>query len=408
MISPVINDLTITKRSYLFVLPWSLDHVGGVNQVVINLAHEMRSEGSLQPIVLITDWQAPSPIFGESHGIRTVRWRIRGIRPDMGLKERLAFSLWESRFRHDFLNFCRTFNVSVVNPHYVGPSSLTIERVVSKIDSRIPVLFSFHGSDIATIDSEPLTVKLLWQETLSRRQSAIACSKDLQRRIREALGDNIQPHVVYNGINVETFWASAQDRGSAGKEKIILNVGKFEHKKGQDILIQAFANIAADYPDTRLVLLGATDRELPALKKLCEIKEVAERVSFFPDVPHSRIADFYNNATIFVLPSRQEALGLVLLEAGAFALPVIASKVGGIPEVITDGVTGRLVTAEHVEELACCLKSLLDSPDTSKRMGERLHQHVKENFSWRLAMQKYLDLSRRLSKDSDLNLETTG
>ena len=82
----------------------------------------------------------------------------------------------------------------------------------------------------------------------------------------------------------------------------------------------------------------------------------------------------------------------MLLEAGAFGLPVVASRVGGIPEILTDGITGRLVAPDDPAELALCLRSLLDSPAASQEIGARLRQHVLSNFTWNVAHEKYVTL----------------
>jgi glycosyltransferase involved in cell wall biosynthesis len=90
-----------------------------------------------------------------------------------------------------------------------------------------------------------------------------------------------------------------------------------------------------------------------------------------------------------VLPSRKESFGIVLLEAGAFGVPVIASRVGGIPEIIEDGITGLLVPAEDAVALAECMTSVLSSTDFAESMGARLRQHVEANFAWSSALEKY-------------------
>jgi len=85
----------------------------------------------------------------------------------------------------------------------------------------------------------------------------------------------------------------------------------------------------------------------------------------------------------------------VLLEAGSFGLPVVASSVGGIPELLTDGVTGRLFHPDNRAELSLCLRALLDSPEIAKQMGARLREYVLSNFTWSVAHEKYAALIRQ-------------
>ena len=381
--------------AYLFILPWSLRHLGGVNQVVINLAKEMKSSGTFEPIVLVTDWNAVSPIWEEVHGLKVIRWRIRPFNPSTSKKERLAFWLWKLRFYPLFSQFCREYRVAAINQHYAGPTAFTLEQFVKTCNAHpIPLLISFHGSDVTSLECASTTEIARWRSLLPKVKGVVVCSEDLGKRVVKVFGNEVVPRVIHNGLDAEAFVASTQASKIPGR-RLILNVAKFEEKKGQDVLIKAFAAIANRYPDVALVLVGSTDKALTGLKEMCVGKGIEGRVHFFPDIPHEQVADHFWQATIFALPSRQEPFGLVLLEAGAFGLPVVASRVGGIPEILTDGVTARLVTPNNPEELAVCLRSLLDFPIEAQEMGGRLRQRVLSSFTWTAACEKYTALLRR-------------
>ncbi len=91
---------------------------------------------------------------------------------------------------------------------------------------------------------------------------------------------------------------------------------------------------------------------------------------------------------IFVLPSRNEAFGIVILEAGAFGVTVIAANVGGNPEILIHGKTGKLCASENIHSFADELRSILASSEVRKNLGENLRKHVLENFSWQRTYQK--------------------
>ncbi len=379
------------RSTYLFVLPWSVSHLGGVNQVVINLAQEMIKSGAFDPLILICDWNAHDPIREEIQGLATVRWRIRSYQSAMSWKERLAYIFWERRFRRRFANFCRVNRVAAINPHYPGPTSLALERVVTSLGLKIPLLLSFHGADLATIQNAKPGEITRWRDALPRVHRVIACSRDLANNIASTLGNDLPIQVVHNGLD------SAKFRSLSGvpvvmEGRMILNVAKFEDKKGQDVLIRAFATIANDFPDVKLVLVGSTDSKLEPLRDLCVQLKIDRRVLFFPDTPHHQVVEFFRRASLFVLPSRQEPFGIVLLEAGAFGLPVIASRIGGIPEIVEHGITGRLVPVEDTEALADCMAAVLRSSECAELMGARLRQHVEGNFAWSSALEKYCAL----------------
>lgn len=376
---------------YLFVLPWSIDHLGGVNQVVINLAREMVKFGSFEPIVLIADWDAIIPIWEEVQGLKTVRWRIRPYRTNMGIRERLAFYLWERRFRPAFKRFCREYRVAAINPHYPGPSAITLDRNIMPFDGyRIPLVISFHGADLNGIACAPGIEIARWRQLLLRTE-VVVCSNDLGKKVANVFGKEVVPHVIHNGLDAAAFVATSRTI-RVPDQRSILNVAKFEEKKGQNVLVEAFAALASDYADVDLLLVGATDKALTSLRELCVAKGIESRVHIFSDIPHNQVADYFRRATIFALPSRQEPFGIVILEAGAFGLPVVASRVGGIPEILTDGVTGLLVAPDNPAELARGLRSLLDAPGTAQKMGASLHQTVLSKFTWTVACKKYVAL----------------
>ncbi|PPI84717.1 hypothetical protein KEHDKFFH_08420 [Marinobacter maroccanus] len=382
----------VGEHTYLFVLPWSIDQIGGVNQVVINLAREMAKARDFFPIVLINDWNAINPVREVVQGLTTVRWRVRSYRKDMGLKEKLAYFLWEAKFYRDFHKFCIDHKVIAINPHFPGPPIFALERVVKKFETAIPFIVSFHGSDVTAIASAGEDELKQWKMLLADpNHQAVACSNDLGRKLVEALGNEVLPVVAHNGLDVGEF-SSAEKKSQPSSDRVVLNVARFEQKKGQDVLIEAFAHIAAEYESVKLVLVGATDKMLPELRALCVRKGIERCVEFYPDVSHEYISDFYKGAAIFCLPSRVEPFGIVILEAASFGVPVVASRIGGIPEILTDGVNGVLVSPDDQCELADAIRSLLDDPITAKEMGKRLTQHVSTHFSWRNAYEKYVDI----------------
>lgn len=375
----------------LFVLPWSLQHLGGVNQVVINLARQMASQGSFEPVVLVTDWDAPEPVWETVHGLRTVRWRVRGPQAGGNLKQRIASFVWRRRFAPAFKAFCRDHKVSVINSHYPTEAALTLDVMCRTFVPTPKTIVSFHGADVTALQASSPVILDTWREFLNRAHGVVVCSSALGRRVQQTF--DIVPTVIHNGIDSAAFIDMA-GLPSLAPRRILLSVGKFEAKKGQDVLVRAFAAINDDYADLDLMLVGATDKTLQPLRQLCVQLGIQHRVHFRPDMQHHDVARCFARASIFALPSRQEPFGIVLLEAGCMALPVVASAVGGVPEILEDGVTGRLVQPDEPDELALALRALLDDAESARAMGERLRAHVVRNFAWTNAHDLYVRLVR--------------
>lgn len=376
---------------YLFVLPWSLEHGGGVNQVVLNLAREMQRSGAFEPLLLVIDWNAPQPQWGETMGIPMLRWRVRQYQSPLGIKEGLVYRLWEVRFRPAFLRLCRSYGVAAVNVHYPVPATFALQRACAAAQPPLPLLLSFHGTDASSLQQCQPAQLAQWRALLLGAHSVVACSRALRVELMALFGDSVRPAIIHNGLDGEAFRALGGAPAQRG-ERIILSVGKFVGIKGQDVLINAFALLAADYPGTRLQLVGAAGDALAALRERVAQRGLADRVQFLVDLPHREVASCFSRAELFVLPSRRETFGIVLLEAGAFALPVVATRVGGIPEVVGEGETARLVPADDETALADAMRALLDAPEAARAMGARLQRHAQANFSWRSGCAAYAAL----------------
>jgi glycosyltransferase involved in cell wall biosynthesis len=386
---------------YVFVLPWSLSGVGGVNQVVINLAREMQKQGHFQPLILITDWDAAEPAPGSEFGLPTLRWRVRAYRSGMNLKERLAYWLWERRFRAQLEQLCRDRRVAAINVHYPGASALALQRCIAAMAQPVPLILSFHGADLGALRRAPPAEQALWAAALPRADALVTCSRDLRRQLLDICGEQLNVSVIHNGLDAAGFAAMASVAPEPARAaRTILNVAKFEHKKGQDVLLDAFATLVADFPDLTLVLAGASEHALPELERQAARLGVSGRVRLLRDVPHTAVAQLFAGATVFALPSRQEPFGIVLLEAGACGLPVVASAVGGVPEILEDGITAHLVPPDDAARLAQALRTVLDDPGGAQAMGARLREHVRSHFSWRASTAGYAALLPDVSLSS--------
>lgn len=148
--------------------------------------------------------------------------------------------------------------------------------------------------------------------------------------------------------------------------------------KGLDVLIRAFVRIANEFPESVLVLIGAGE-DRGRLTALAHMHHIESRVHFAGHVQNA--ARILSALDVFAFPSHSEALGYALLEAGQSSLPVAASRVGGIPEIVTDGVSGLLTPAGDDALLAESLRTLLSDSELRVRFGQALHNRVLTEFS---------------------------
>lgn len=193
--------------------------------------------------------------------------------------------------------------------------------------------------------------------------------------------------VIRNGIEEFEMLPRETARHELGvHEEDMLLVGvmaELHHVKGLDVLLRAWSGFLGEHK-AHLVLIGEGD-ERASLETLADNLKITNSVSFKGFIDNSR--KMLRGLDIFVLPSRSEALSYVILEAGMAKLPVIATAVGGIPEIIEDGVTGISVSPEDEEMISLSLTLLAENVDLRKKLGNSLKEKVSIEFS----LQKMVD-----------------
>lgn len=387
-----------SRPGILFLLPWELHHPGGVNQVVINLFHQAQESENWCPLICASLWEFPVPEYSEVENRPTVYVRLRSPwnkrHPALGLISflvRLPSSLFMLRRILD------RDKITVVNAHYPTLSTLLFSILRAFRGSKSKLILSFHGQDIENALKSIGLEQWLWRSLLRSADAIVACSAALRQRVLMLAPDCDDKTVtIHNGLDAALFQAR-RDRNyrldaALVDRRYVLNVATFEHKKGQDVLIDAFHSIAEEFPDIALALVGGAGPTLVHLKDQAHKLGLDNRVFFYQDVPHTRIPTFLEHAKLFCLPSRIEPFGIVLLEAGLFAVPVIASRTGGVPEIIKNHENGRLVDPNDQVALAEMIRTLLLDENKAAMYGKQLRLDVMEHFTWTRAFHEYVQL----------------
>ena len=214
--------------------------------------------------------------------------------------------------------------------------------------------------------------------------------------------------VVYNGVDTELFKPNAnfqfppQIKDLEGK-RILLYVGHFGLRKGLFNLIRSMKFIRNEIPDVHLVCIGGVPAWLKGpdfwkiLSQEAEHQGVSQNVTFLNAVPNPELVDFYRSADLFVLPSYYETFSKVCVEAMACGKPVVATRSGGLPEVIKDGETGRLIPYGSVPQLASTAIELLSDGQKSRDMGEKARDRVVRMFTWGAVADKVTEVYREFA-----------
>lgn len=282
----------------------------------------------------------------------------------------------------------QAFKPDLVHVHYAGGFGLWGLRCGIK-----PLVVSVWGSDMIPFRPRWLGRKYL-RFLLNRATHITATSKFLyDTTVSICPGARQKLSVIPFGVEVPLTVAPP----AAGPVKICY-LKSHEWKYGPDILLHAMAEAKREIPDLTLWLAG--DGSLTAkLKNLVKKLTLDANVRFVGFIPPNQIPEFIQEHHLMVMPSRFEAFGVAALEASAGGRPVIASNVGGIPEVVRDGVTGILVEPNDRHKLAAAIIRLACDAKTRENMGNAGREFVKANYQWERSLDLMCELYERLIRE---------
>ena len=234
------------------------------------------------------------------------------------------------------------------------------------------VVTHFHAGDFDHYYEQQSNLgRCFIQSGLRRSHKLIAVSQATAQRLRQLLPD-ADIVMIPNGIKTQEFAPIVRERDGYVR---VLFVGGMSKLKGEGDLIRALALAAKRAPQLRISLLGHGAEGVAALCDECGIRS---HIEYLGPVPHAERAQFFRNADIFALPSYGEGMPMAVLEAMAAGLPVIATHVGGIPELITHGAEGFLIRPGDVQDLAERIVRLANDQNLRSQMGQLALKKVQQ------------------------------
>ena len=362
------------------VSPYDLAVPGGVNSHIHHLAEHFVARGHEVRLI------APASDVRNLSPLAIVVGRPRSI-PAGGSIARMAIS---PRLADPVRRVLAEEKFDVVHVHEPLVSFMTIQFLRF---SKAVNVGTFHAARESGARLYTYTRRLL-KHCFRRLDGKIAVS--------QAAAALIAPHfpgyynIIPNGVDVERF-AAAQPLPELGDGMVnILSVGRLETRKGQRFLLRAFADVKAQRPEARLVIVGGyNERQRRAYERWVAEHNLRD-VVFAGYVRDDELPRYHRSAQVFCAPNTgNESQGIILLEAMAAGCPVVASNIGGFAGVVTHGVEGLLVRPKDSEALAEALLQLVDNPDLRRSMGER-GRDAAQQYSWERVSQRVLSYYERL------------
>ena len=270
-------------------------------------------------------------------------------------------------FSFVFFGFFRGIfrDFDIIHAHYAAPQGFL--GLLLKYFKRRRLVITVHGSDITVLSKSPVFRPIL-RFVLKNADKIIAVSAFLKGEVERLGVPEGKIEVIYGGVTI-----SEDEKVFEPAGRVVTFVGSLVPQKGVDTLIESFKEV--DIKDTDLVIVG----DGPERKRLEALAADANDIQFLGR--REGLKNILTKSDVLVLPSREEGFGLVLLEAMALGVPVVATNVGGIPEILEDNVSGILVEKNNPEQLAGAIVKVLEDEEIRKTIIENGREKAKR-FTW--------------------------
>ncbi|MBB6096830.1 N-acetyl-alpha-D-glucosaminyl L-malate synthase BshA [Deinobacterium chartae] len=284
--------------------------------------------------------------------------------------------------------------IDLAHAHYAIPyaSSAILAR---EITGRTRVITTLHGTDVTLVGLDP-AFRHSTRHAIERSDAVTAVSHFLAEQTRDLFGTDKPIEVIHNMVDVERFRRNPDPayraRFAQPDERILVHISNFRAVKRTQDVVEVFARVASELP-ARLLMIG-DGPERPRAVELAQKRGVIGRTQFLGSFPG--VESVLGVSDLFLLPSSKESFGLVALEAMSCEVPVVASNIGGIPEVVIDGQTGCLLPLGDVDAMAHAALELLRDEARHRRMSAAARQRAVEVFHPRRILPRYLEAYRRL------------
>jgi glycosyltransferase involved in cell wall biosynthesis len=279
--------------------------------------------------------------------------------------------------------------ILVAQSPYEGVAAALAKKVAASFGMRVALVVESHGDfEVDLFLHRPIRAPRAYRVLMRRAASFSVWHADVLRVVSESTRAQLDRWAPGKSVcqfpawtDIEVFFSAGAD--GAKDDNLIMYAGVLTRRKGVHVLLDALAQINGNAAAARLSLVGKPEDRSHAqsLKEQVQRLGLNGSVMFQDHVPQQELAKRMARARVFVLPSLSEGLGRVVVEAMACGTPVIGSRVGGIPDMIEDGVTGFLVPAGDVEALANRIQWVLSHPGEAQEMGRRGREFASKCFS---------------------------
>jgi L-malate glycosyltransferase len=375
----------------LIVVPWDQEW-GGVASVVGNVAIQLQKRG--HHVWFLT------PDESQSLRVKVTKWNFPGyelnlrnpIVPERPVKSVIGFSVYLCHTLYQLYTMMVRHDIDIVNIHYPLSSGLYFTFLRRLL--RFKLVISVHGTD--------LLPKGIPEDRYSKPLQLLMNSADWLVAPSRSMLDGVltkfprlqtKASAIHNAVDMTEF--EPHEPGELQRGQHILCIALHHPRKAIDVLIKAFKIFSQNHTEVELWLVG--DGPITGqLEDLVHQLGLTEQVKFLGGQGRPAVRKLLRQCSFLVLSSRDEPFGIAILEAFASRKPVVASAVGGIPEIIADGKNGILVEPENPQALCDAMTTVWNDRELAERLACAGYATVKQHFQWEIAAARYEELFMKL------------
>ncbi|RYX83090.1 glycosyltransferase family 1 protein [bacterium] len=365
------------KRRVLFWTDSFPPYIGGVEVLAAQYVRAMRAKG--YEFVIVTRYEGDELVSRDDfEGVPLYRLNVRAA-----LSSRSPLQLLQ--LRRAISEVAREFAPDLLHIYHVGMGAMLFDGL-----RNIPRLLTLHSP----IAAEHLVPNSALSTLLESVDYVACCSRSVAQDLWElAPTFRGRSSAISNTLEMPDL----QPTPISFEPPRLLALGRLVEAKGFDVAIEAFAALKPRFPSLQMTIAG-NGPAFDDLNRLVESKGLQDSIAMPGWVAPEEVPKLISAHTLTVMPSRiREAFGLVALQAAQMARPVVASRLGGIPEVVEDGVSGALVEPDDVEGFGTAIESLLREPEKAAEMGIRARERALTRFTWPVHVAAYDELMQQLT-----------
>ena len=277
--------------------------------------------------------------------------------------------------------------ISTVHSTWKGEAEAIRDEPFSRLNSNEKFMVSFNWF-----------LRFFEEKMIEHSNKIIAVSDFTRRELLKYYNVKEEKiHVIHNGVDINKFLPPTnkkevkQELGFNTNDVNILSVGRLYARKGLFTLIESMSLVAKKFSNAKLIIAGkGQSNEMKKLVNYAEKLGVREKIIFTGYFPDTKLPKLYQAADIFAFSTFYENLPFAVLEALSSQLPVVTTKVGGIPEMIDDGKNGFLVQPANSKDLADRILYFIENPNEASEMAYHARKTIEDKFDWRLIVKKVL------------------